>query len=112
MHNHWWEFEPLEGKLPIRLLHERLPPEISWQLDVYSAQTAGADPTGVLSEPGSRVESIHLVDIPGILRGLSHPVDRVIELDECASDPLEAAQQSLLYLESRKNRRWHARHRG
>jgi hypothetical protein len=26
------------------------------------------------------------------------------ELDECAADPLEAAQPSLLYLESQKNR--------
>jgi sugar phosphate isomerase/epimerase len=123
MHNHWWEFEPLEGKLPIRLLHERLSPEIFWQLDVYWAQTAGAEPTDVLSELGSRIGSLHLkdgptvhgepmtalgrgkVDIPGILRGLSHPVDWVIELDECATDSLEVAQQSRLYLESQKNRR-------
>jgi sugar phosphate isomerase/epimerase len=118
LHNHWWEFEPLEGDRPIRLIHDALHPDVFWQLDVYWAQTAGAEPTGVLSELSPRVRSIHLkdgpcmhgepmtalgrgkVDVPRILRELTHPVDRVIELDECATDPLEAARQSLVYLES------------
>ena len=118
MHNHWWEFEPLEGDRPIRLLHEGLHPDVFWQLDVYWAQTAGADPAGVLAELGQRVRSIHWkdgpcvhgrpmtalgqgkVDVPRILRALTHPVDWVIELDECATDPLEAARQSRVYLES------------
>lgn len=118
MHNHWWEFEPLEGECPIRLLHEALHPDIFWQLDVYWAQTVGADPAAVLAELGSRVRSIHwkdgpcvhgqpmtalgggTVDVPRILRALTHTVDWVIELDECAADPLEAARQSRVYLES------------
>ena len=41
-----------------------------------------------------------VLDIPRILRALTHPVDWVIELDECATDPLEAARESLAYLES------------
>ena len=118
MHNHWWEFEPVEGERPIRLLHEGLNPDIFWQLDVYWAQTAGADPATALAELGPRVRSIHWkdgpcthgrpmtalgegkVDIPRILRALTHPADWVIELDECATDPLEAARQSRVYLES------------
>lgn len=28
MHNHWWEFEPLDGDRPIRLLHEALHPGV------------------------------------------------------------------------------------
>jgi sugar phosphate isomerase/epimerase len=35
MHNHWWEFEPLGGDVPIRLLHESLHPGVFLQLDVY-----------------------------------------------------------------------------
>ena len=118
MHNHWWEFEPVEGERPIRLLHESLHPDIFWQLDVYWAQTGGADPAAVLAELGPRIGSLHLkdgpavhgepmtalgrgvVDIPRILRALTRPVDWVIELDECATDPLEAARESLAYLES------------
>ncbi len=118
MHNHWWEFEPLAGDRPIPLLHEGLHPDVFWQLDVYWAQTAGADPAAVLAELGQRVRSIHWkdgpcahgrpmtalgegkVDVPRILRALTHPADWVIELDECATDPLEAARQSRVYLES------------
>ena len=59
MHNHWWEFEPLDGERPIRLLHEELDSDIFWQLDVYWAQTAAADPAEVLSELEPRVRSIH-----------------------------------------------------
>ncbi|QDV36225.1 sugar phosphate isomerase/epimerase family protein [Tautonia plasticadhaerens] len=29
LHNHWWEFEPVEGELPARLLHGLLHPDIS-----------------------------------------------------------------------------------
>jgi sugar phosphate isomerase/epimerase len=117
MHNHWWEFEPLGGDRPIRLLSELLHPDVFWQLDVYWAQTAGADPAAV-AELGARIRSIHWkdgpcvhgrpmtalgrgqVDVPRILRALTGPVDAVIELDECATDPLEAARQSRVYLES------------
>jgi len=118
MHNHWWEFEPLEGEQPIRLLHGLLHPDIFWQLDVYWAQTAGVDPADWLLELMPRIGSLHLkdgsavhggtmtalgrgkVDVPRILHALSRPVDWVIELDECATDPLDAAQQSRVYLES------------
>jgi sugar phosphate isomerase/epimerase len=118
MHNHWWEFEPVEGKRPIRLLHESLDPDIFWRHDVYWAQTGRADPAAVLAELGPRIGSLHLkdgpavhgepmtalgrgvLDLPGILRALPRPVDWVIELDECATDPLEAARESLAYLES------------
>jgi sugar phosphate isomerase/epimerase len=122
LHNHWWEFEPVEGERPIRLFHERLDPDIFWQLDVYWARTAGADPVVLLAELSSRIRSLHLkdgpavhgepmtalgrgvVDIPWILRTLTSPTDWIIELDECATDPLDAARESLAYLESFRGR--------
>jgi len=118
MHNHWWEFEPVEGERPIRLLHGSLRSDIAWQLDVYWAQVGGADPAAVLAELMPRIGSLHLkdgplvhgepmtalgrgaIDIPGILRALTTPVDWVIELDEYAGDALDAARESLAYLES------------
>ncbi len=118
MHNHWWEFEPLEGDRPIRLLHEALHTDIFWQLDVYWAQSAGVDPADELAELGARGRSIHWKDgpaihgrpmmavgrgkvaVPRILRMRTQPVDHIIELDECATDALEAARQSRIYLEA------------
>ena len=66
MHNHWWEFEPLEGEQPIRLLHESLHPDIFWQLDVYWARVAGVDPAGVLSDLATRIGSLHWKDGPAV----------------------------------------------
>lgn len=121
MHNHWWEFEPLEGALPIRLLDGALHPDIFWQLDVYWAQVAGVDPTEKLLELAPRLGSIHWkdgpavhgepmaplgrgkVDLPRLVRALVTPVDWVIELDECAVDPYDAARESLAYLEAFKS---------
>jgi sugar phosphate isomerase/epimerase len=118
LHNHWWEFEPVEGERPIRLLHEGLHPDIFWQLDVYWAQTAGADPAGALSVLSPRVRSVHWkdgpcvhgrpmtalgkgrIDVPQLVRALARPIDWVIELDECATDPLDAAREGLAYLDS------------
>ena len=123
LHNHWWEFEPVEGERPIRLLHALLSPDIFWQLDVYWAQAGGADPAAAIAELMPRVGSLHLkdgpavrgepmtalgrgaVDIPRVLRALSAPVDWVIELDDCTTDPLDAARESLAYLESLQSRR-------
>ena len=121
IHNHWWEFESVEGESPIRLFHESLHSDIFWQMDIYWAQTAGVDPAAGLLELGSRIGSLHWkdgpavhgepmtalgqgkVDVPTILEALTHPVDWVIELDECATDALDAAQQSLVYLDSLRN---------
>ncbi len=64
VHNHWWEFEPLDGDRPIRLLHEGLHPDVFWQIDVYWAQTAGSDPAAVVTELGPRVRSLHWKDGP------------------------------------------------
>ena len=118
IHNHWWEFEPVEGVRPIDLFAAELDPDIGYQVDVYWAQTAGADPVGVLRQFAARVRSLHLkdgpavhgppmvplgqgvVDIAATVGTLLHPVDWVIELDECATDPLEAARVGLEYLRS------------
>ncbi|WP_197446199.1 sugar phosphate isomerase/epimerase family protein [Tautonia plasticadhaerens] len=118
IHNHWWEFDPVEGTWPIRIFNERLHPDIFCQLDVYWARTAGVDPADALQELMPRLGSLHwkngpavhgepmtalgqgTIEIPRIHRLLAHPVDWVIELDECATDPLEAARQGRLYLES------------
>lgn len=122
LHNHWWEFEPVDGKMPIQMFNESLHPDIFWQLDVYWARTAGADPAAIVRELMPRLGSLHwkdgpaahgepmtalgrgVVDVPSILQALTRPVDWVIELDECATDPLEAARVSREYLESMSGR--------
>jgi sugar phosphate isomerase/epimerase len=116
LHNHWWEFELLQGVYPYQIFHELLHPEIFFEIDTYWAQTAGRNPASVVRELGPRVKLLHLkdgpaihgapmialgggvLDFPSILGALAKPVDLVVEFDECATDIFTAIDQSLGYL--------------
>lgn len=116
LHNHWWECERVDGRYPYQLLHQLLAPEVFFELDVYWAQTAGLDPVRIVEELGSRVSLLHLKDgpavhgqpmtalgegivaIPDVVRAAQASADLVVELDECATDPMAAARRSLQFL--------------
>jgi sugar phosphate isomerase/epimerase len=86
-----------------------------------ASAVSGCHPAAALAKLTPRIGSLHLkdgpavhgepttalgrgaVDIPRILRALTCPADWVIELDECAGDPLEVARESLACLESWRN---------
>jgi sugar phosphate isomerase/epimerase len=124
LHNHWWEFEPLDGAYPYRLFHELLHPDVFLELDTYWVETAGLGSATVIAELESRVRMLHLKDGPAvhgqpmtalgegvldfekILSATRGAVDLVVELDECASDIFEAVERSLRYVEfSLRNQR-------
>lgn len=116
LHNHWWEFEPIQGICPYEWMHRHLPPQIFFQLDVYWVQTAGLDPAQILRTYSDRVRMLHLkdgpaihaqpmtalgdgiVDIQSIIQTPQDTWAWVIELDECATDPFDAARRSLDFL--------------
>ena len=117
LHNHWWEFELVQGLLPYKSMVERLNPSIFFEVDTYWVRTAGLDPSEILVELGNRVRFLHLKDGPAekgkpmvalgagvmnfnsILRERNRPVrSLVIELDECATDIWEAVEVSFHYL--------------
>lgn len=119
LHNHWWEFELLEGFYPYKEILERVSPEIFFEIDTYWVRTAGMNSASVLREIGDRVRLLHLkdgpavkgapmvglgagvMDFPGILRAASPKVEGlVIELDECATDIWEAIGTSVAYLKT------------
>ena len=118
LHNHWWEFEPVNGAYPYRVFHELLHPEVFLEIDTYWVQTAGFDPASVIADLGPCVRLLHLkdgpavhgrpmtalgqgvLDFPRILNATHHPVDLVIELDECAGDMFEAVDLSFQDLQS------------
>jgi sugar phosphate isomerase/epimerase len=118
LHNHWFEFEPVDGVHPLRFFHQELHPEIGLEVDVYWAQTAGVNPASVLQEFAPRIRFLHVKDgpalqgrpmtavgagtlnFPGIFAAAPDRVQPVVELDECATDIFEAVDQSLRYLEA------------
>lgn len=116
-HNHWWEFEMVEGRPAHAHLRDWLKPEVFFEPDTYWIRTAGADPAAVLTELGARAPLVHLkdgpaaqgqpqvalgegvMDVPGVVAASAgHAEWLIVELDQCASDMLEAVRRSYAYL--------------
>ena len=116
-HNHWFEYEPVENRIPVDVMLEHLDPDVFFEVDVYWVQTAGQNPAEVVRSLGSRAPLLHIkdgpcqieapmtalgegvVDIPGIVGAGSGSTEwLVVELDRCATDMMEAVRKSYQYL--------------
>jgi sugar phosphate isomerase/epimerase len=116
-HNHWFEYELVENRIPIDVMLEYLDPDVFFEVDVYWVQTAGQNPAGVVRRLGSRAPLLHVkdgpcqieapmtalgegvVDIPGVVAaGAGSTEWLVVELDHCATDMMEAVRKSYRYL--------------
>ena len=66
-HNHDWEFAPIEGKVPYEVLLERCDKAlVKFELDLYWATKAGADPAALLRAAPERFPLCHVKDMkPG-----------------------------------------------
>jgi len=122
MHNHWWEFEEVEGKLAYDIFAP-LAPEVLFELDTYWASNFGAnDVAEQVAKFKARTPYLHIKDgslvkdqphvavgkgkmnfakviaaaDPKVLRWL------IVELDSCATDMIQAVADSYQYLVSNK----------
>jgi sugar phosphate isomerase/epimerase len=120
-HNHWWEYQPLEGTYAYKIMAEELDPSIGFEIDTYWVRTGGLDPVAVLEELGARVPLLHIKDGPGpsdqpmvavgegsmdfppILKAGSSAEWLIVELDRCATDMLTAVETSYRNLEKLAN---------
>ena len=120
IHNHWWEYQPVEGQMVYKVMLERLDPGIFFELDTYWIKTGGCDPATVVKEMGKRAPLLHIkdgpakqgvpqtavgegvVDFPAIVKAAGKHVEwLIVELDDCATDMIEAVQKSVTYLKSK-----------
>ena len=116
-HNHVLEYQPLQGRLRADMMLEYLDPAVFFEVDVYWVQTAGGDPGEVVRGLGPRAPLLHIKDgpgqhdapmvalgegvmnIPGVVAAGAGSIEwLVVELDECATDMLEAVRKSYQYL--------------
>ena len=116
-HNHWWEFQMVEGRLAHERLRDGLSPEVFFEIDTYWTQTAGVGAAGVLKQLGPHAPLLHLkdgpaeqgkamvalgegvMDIPGLLRASAGNAEwLIVELDSCDTDMTEAVRRSYQYL--------------
>jgi sugar phosphate isomerase/epimerase len=117
IHNHWWEFQQVEGRYVYQVMLEYLDPAIFFEMDTYWVKTAGVDPTKVVKELGPRAPLLHIkdgpavrdephvavgdgvLDFPSIVQAAEGTVEwLIVELDHCATDMMEAVERSYQYL--------------
>src|SRR5215207_5294881 len=63
-HNHWWEYQPLDGQYPYQIMAQQLDPTVGFEIDTYWVKTGGCDPVAVIEELGNRVPLLHVKDGP------------------------------------------------
>jgi sugar phosphate isomerase/epimerase len=115
-HNHWWEFQTVEGRLAFDVMLEHLDPAVGFEVDTYWVQTAGHDPAAVVQRLGARAPLLHIKDGPATVEDSMVAVGQgvldfhaivaaaggaqwlIVELDRCATDMLVAVEQSHRYL--------------
>jgi sugar phosphate isomerase/epimerase len=116
IHNHWWEFGDVDGRMAHHIMLEMLDPGVFFELDTYWIKVAGRDPAAIVESLGARVPLLHIKDgpgthqepmtavgdgvmnIPAILRAAGPDVWQIVEMDHCATDILEATRKSYDYL--------------
>lgn len=117
IHNHWWEFQLLDGQPVYRHMLAHLDPGVLFELDVYWIQTGGCNPAEVVKEIGKRAPLLHIkdgpcvqgqpmtavgdgqVDMPAIVKAGAGTAEwLIVELDACATDMLTAVKKSHDYL--------------
>jgi sugar phosphate isomerase/epimerase len=61
-HNHQFEFQPLEGKLPMEVLAAGTPKDFMLQFDVGTCVEVGHDPVAWIKANPGRINSVHCKD--------------------------------------------------
>ena len=117
LHNHWWEFELVDGQPAYHHL-QKLVPGLRFELDTYWAANFGAcNPADELSRIRSRTPLLHIKDGPLRLKeshvavgsgrmdiaGVISAADPetlewlIVELDACDSNMMTAVRESYRY---------------
>jgi sugar phosphate isomerase/epimerase len=120
-HNHYKEFQIVEGQTAFDILTSLASPDVFFQIDTYWAHVAGIDVPVLVKKLGKRAPLLHMKDGPGLkdepmvavgdgIMNVPAILDaargfcewQIVELDSCATDMLAAVEKSYRYLASLK----------
>lgn len=122
LHNHYWEFALVDGRLAYDWFAE-LCPKALFELDTYWSSNFGAnDPAEQVAKFRTRAPYLHIkdgpltkdapmvaagqgkMDFPAITKAADPDIHRwqVVELDACATDMFQAVEDSYTYLVSQQ----------
>ena len=117
LHNHWAEFQEVDGQLPEDILLAKVPGLFA-QLDVYWIAVGGPDPAETVARLKDRAPLLHIkdgpldppqpmtaigqgaLDMPSIIAAADPNVLDwlIVELDSCETDMVQAAKDSYDYM--------------
>lgn len=118
LHNHWWEYGKVNGRVAYDLLLEDLDDDIFFEIDTYWAQAAGMNVVDEIAKLGARVPLLHIkdgstkleddmvavgagvMDFNKIIPAAEAAEWLIVELDRCGTDMLTAVTESYTYLTS------------
>ena len=117
IHNHWWEFEKLDGRLKFEIFAE-LAPNVRFEMDTYWAANFGAnDPAKLVKKYAGRCPLLHIkdgslvkgqpllavgsgkMDIPSVIHAAGKATQwLVVEQDDSATDMFKCVESSYKHL--------------
>ena len=117
IHNHWCEFEKLDGRLKFEIFAE-LAPNVRFEMDTYWAANFGAnDPAKLVKKYAQRCPLLHIkdgtlvkdqpllavgsgkMDIPSVIHAAGEATKwLVVEQDDSATDMFKCVESSYKYL--------------
>lgn len=117
IHNHWWEFEKLDGRLKFEIFAE-LAPNVRFEMDTYWASNFGAnDSAKLVKKYANRCPLLHIkdgplvkdqpllavgsgkMDIPAVVKAAGKATKwLVVEQDDSATDMFGCVESSYKYL--------------
>lgn len=118
IHNHWWEFATVNGRLVHDIMEDLLNPGVLFEIDTYWVKVGGSDPVQLIKKLGKRAPFLHIkdgpvtieaaqtavgdgiMDVPAIIKAGQPDAWQVVEMDSCDTDVMVAAKKSYDYLAS------------
>lgn len=118
LHNHWWEYDQVDGVIGYHFLQEQVP-DVEFEIDTYwAANFATRDPAAEVARVAERAPLLHIkdgpqlrdephvaagagvMDIPAIIAAADSARLEwaIVELDNCATDMMTAVAESFRYL--------------